>query len=79
MDGTMRSRAWAIYLVIGGALLAAFVFRASDPRRSPVQLIGPLRVHRDRCRREDEPPTPAAPWYLVATGQALFVAGDVIT
>ena len=75
----MRSRAWAIYLSIGGAVLTAFVFvhpirvgplfNVIGLSASVAMVIG-ARVHEPRQR---------LPWYLVATGQALFVAGDVIT
>jgi len=75
----MRSRAWAIYLSIGGALLTAFVF-VHPIRVGPlfnviglsasVAIVIGARMHEPRQR---------LPWYLVATGQALFVAGDVIT
>ncbi len=75
----MRSRGWAIYLVIGGAVLTAFVFVHSI-RVGPlfnviglsasVAIVVGARLHEPRQR---------LPWYLVAIGQALFVAGDVIT
>ena len=54
-DGTMRSRAWAIYLSIGGALLTAFVF-VHPIRVGPLfNVIGLSASDRDRDRREDEP------------------------
>ena len=75
----MRSRAWAIYLSIGGALLTAFVF-VHPIRVGPlfnviglsasVAIVVGARMNHPRQR---------LPWYLVAMGQALFVAGDVIT
>jgi PAS domain S-box-containing protein len=75
----MRSRAWALYLAIGGAALTAFVFVHSI-RVGPlfnviglsasVAIVVGARMHEPRQR---------LPWYLVAIGQALFVAGDVIT
>ena len=75
----MRSRAWALYLAIGGAVLTAFVFVHSI-RVGPlfnviglsasVAIVVGARMHEPRQR---------LPWYLVAIGQALFVAGDVIT
>ena len=75
----MRSRAWALYLAIGGAVLTAFVFVHSIRVGPLFNLIGlsasvaivvGARLHEPRQR---------LPWYLVAIGQALFVAGDVIT
>jgi PAS domain S-box-containing protein len=75
----MRSRVWAIYLSIGGALLTAFVFvhpirvgplfNAIGLSASLAIIVGARMNH----------PRQRLPWYLVATGQALFVAGDVIT
>ena len=75
----MKSRAWALYLAIGGAVLTAFVFVHSI-RVGPlfnviglsasVAIVIGARMHDPRQR---------LPWYLVAIGQALFVAGDVIT
>ncbi|MGH2595856.1 MAG: PAS domain-containing protein, partial [Actinomycetota bacterium] len=75
----MRTRAWALYLAIGGAVLTAFVFVHSI-RVGPlfnviglsasVAIVVGARIHEPRQR---------LPWYLVAIGQALFVAGDVIT
>jgi PAS domain S-box-containing protein len=75
----MKARVWALYLSIGGALLAAFVF--VHPIRvgplfniiglsAPIAMVVAARMHNPRQR---------LPWYLVAIGQALFVAGDVIT
>lgn len=75
----MKSRAWALYLAIGGAVLTAFVF-VHPIRVGPlfnviglsasVAIVVAARMHEPRQR---------LPWYLVAIGQALFVAGDVIT
>jgi PAS domain S-box-containing protein len=75
----MKARAWALYLSIGGAVLTAFVF--VHPIRvgplfnliglsAPIAMVVAARMHAPRQR---------LPWYLVAIGQALFVAGDVIT
>ncbi len=75
----MKARAWALYLSIGGAVLTAFVF--VHPIRvgpifnviglsAPIAILIAVRMHTPRQR---------LPWYLVAIGQALFVAGDVIT
>ncbi len=75
----MKARAWALYLSIGGAVLTAFVF--VHPIRvgplfnviglsAPIAIVIAARMHAPRQR---------LPWYLVAIGQALFVAGDVIT
>jgi PAS domain S-box-containing protein len=75
----MKARAWALYLSIGAAALTAFVF--VHPIRvgplfnviglsAPVAMVIAARMHAPRQR---------LPWYLVAIGQALFVAGDVIT
>lgn len=75
----MKARAWALYLSIGAAVLTAFVF--VHPIRvgplfnviglsAPIAMVVAARMHAPRQR---------LPWYLVAIGQALFVAGDVIT
>jgi len=75
----MKARAWALYLSIGGAVLTAFVF--VHPIRvgplfnviglsAPIAIVIAVRIHA---------PRQLLPWYLVAIGQALFVAGDVIT
>ena len=75
----MRFRAWHAYLLIGGLVLTAFVFVHSirvGPLfngiglSAPIAIVIAIRVHR---------PGQRLPWYLVAIGQSLFVAGDVIT
>ena len=54
--------------------------RPPDPRRPAVQRrsASPPRSRSSSERRMNHP-RQRLPWYLVATGQALFVAGDVIT
>ena len=75
----MRSRAWAIYLSIGGALLTAFVF-VHPIRVGPLfNVIGLSASVAILIGARMNEPRQRLPWYLVATGQALFVAGDVIT
>jgi PAS domain S-box-containing protein len=70
---------WVLYLLTGMAVLAAFLFapgfRAGPVFNAiafsaPVAILVALRWHR---------PEERLPWILVAVGQMLFVAGDVIT
>ena len=75
----MRRIGWLVYLSVGVALLAVFLF--VDGARvgplfnviaisAPVAIVVAVHVHR---------PDQRAAWYLIAIGQMLFVAGDVIT
>jgi PAS domain S-box-containing protein len=75
----MRRKSWLIYLIAGNLVLAAFLV-VPGMRAGPVfNIIGlsgaivilvALRLHRPEQR---------LPWFLVATGQILFVGGDIIT
>lgn len=75
----MKRRAWLLYLALGYGVLAGFAF-LPDMRQgwvfnlialsSPVAILAAVRLWRPELRW---------PWYLFAAGQALFVAGDVIT
>lgn len=72
-------RLWLVYLAVGAFALAAFLF-VPGVRMGPVfnaiglsgavVIVLAARMHR---------PTQRLPWFLVAVGQTLFVAGDVIT
>jgi PAS domain S-box-containing protein len=74
-----KKRAWYAYIAVGGVLLTAFVFVHSI-RVGPlfnvvglsaaVAMVVAVRMHH---------PGQRLPWYLLATGQVLFVGGDVIT
>lgn len=75
----MRSRAWALYLAIGGAVLTAFVFVHSIRVGPLFNLIGLSASVAILVGARMHEPHQRLPWYLVAIGQALFVAGDVIT
>jgi diguanylate cyclase (GGDEF)-like protein/PAS domain S-box-containing protein len=74
----MRRRAWLVYLSVGVAALAAYLFVPGLRQgwlfnlialSSPIAIVIAVR----RLRPED-----ATPWYLFALAQAFFVAGDVI-
>ncbi len=74
-----KSRVWLYYLLGGSAILGAFLFvswvRAGPvfnaiALSAPVAILLALRWHQ---------PDERLPWILVAIGQILFVAGDVIT
>jgi PAS domain S-box-containing protein len=75
----MRRFLWLIYLLIGLAMLATYLFvpgGRAGPLFNAVGLSGAVailigvRVHE---------PAQRLPWLLVAVGQTLFVGGDVIT
>lgn len=75
----IRRRSWLIYLVLGTLLLAGFLFVPGmrvGPLFNVIALSGAivilvaLRLHRPEQRLA---------WFLVAVGQTLFVAGDIIT
>jgi len=75
----MKRRAWLLYLAAGFATLAIWEFAPAlkigpvfnvIAFSSPVAIVVAVRLWKPEAR---------APWYLFALGQALFVAGDVIT
>lgn len=75
----MKRRAWLLYLVVGYGVLAGFALVPTMRQgwvfnliavSSPVAIVTAVRMWRPELR---------LPWYLFALGQALFVAGDVIT
>jgi hypothetical protein len=70
---------WAIYLAAGATLVLAYflvpalhasVFFNLVCLSSPIAILVGIRIHR---------PAKRLPWFLFATGQALFVAGDIVT
>ncbi len=73
----MRNRAWLLYPAV--ATVATAVYFASGHisylfniigLSSPVLIFVATRLHRPERR---------APWYLIALGQALFIAGDILS
>jgi diguanylate cyclase (GGDEF)-like protein/PAS domain S-box-containing protein len=75
----MKRRAWLAYSVGGVAVTFAFLFVPGlrlgplfnlIALSSPIAIVIAVRLWKPETR---------APWYLFALGQALFVAGDVIT
>jgi PAS domain S-box-containing protein len=75
----MKARAWALYLSISGAVLIAFVFIHPIRVGWLYNLIGLSAVVAIMIGARMNEPRQRLPWYLVAIGQALWVAGDVIT
>ncbi len=75
----MKARAWALYLSISGAVLVAFVFIHPIRVGWLYNLIGLSAVIAIMWGARMNEPQQRLPWYLVAIGQALWVAGDVIT
>ena len=73
---TVRNKAWFLYPMRAAvAPLAYFLYHHSWLYNaigisSPIVILLAVRMHRPEQR---------APWYLFAIGQALFIAGDVIT
>ncbi|HEY7207248.1 MAG TPA: EAL domain-containing protein [Gaiellaceae bacterium] len=80
LTGPWRTRVWLWYLLVGGALTAAYVFfpplEGNGPLINGLGLSGwvaiavGLRMHRPRAK---------APWRLFVVGQFLFWAGDLYT
>jgi len=72
-------RVWLIYLLVGTAVLGAFLFVPGmrvGPLFNAIAFSAPLAILIAlRWHRPDE----RLPWILVAAGQTLFVVGDVIT
>jgi diguanylate cyclase (GGDEF)-like protein/PAS domain S-box-containing protein len=75
----VKRRAWLLYLLCGFALLGVWEFVPGAKigplfnaiaLSSPIAIVIAVRMWK---------PAHRAPWYLFALGQALFVAGDVIT
>ena len=73
---TVSNRAWYIYAGLGALATVlyytvahySYVYNAIVAS-SPLMIVTAVQVRRPRHR---------APWYLLALGQALFVAGDVV-
>jgi PAS domain-containing protein len=69
-------RSWAIYLAAGAALTISYVFLHENVLFNIVGLTSPIAIligiHKHR-------PAQKLPWLLFAAGQALFVAGDILT
>ncbi|MEA2609596.1 MAG: hypothetical protein QOJ75_1839 [Chloroflexota bacterium] len=70
---------WAIYLAGGTALALAYFLMPLLHQSvvynlvclsSPIAIVVGIRIHR---------PAQRLPWFLFAAGQALFVAGDIVT
>ncbi|HEY7478510.1 MAG TPA: diguanylate cyclase, partial [Actinomycetota bacterium] len=75
----MRRRAWLVYLVLGSAATAVFLFvpgARSGALFNAIGLSSPIVIALSLRRRE---PGNRLPWILIAAGQTLFVLGDVIT
>ena len=74
-----KSRIWLVYLLVGCAVLGAFLFMPgarAGPVFNAIALSAPVAIAVAlRWHRPDE----RLPWVLVAIGQTLFVGGDVIT
>ena len=73
----MKSRAWFIYPVLAVAATAVYYVVGQNSLlfnlvglASPVLIIVAVRMHR---------PENPWPWYLIAIGQFLFIAGDVVS
>jgi signal transduction histidine kinase len=73
-------RAWGAYLVLGGAAIAAYFGLGSSPLTQNVvyDAIGLSAVAAIVIGIRLQQPRAAGAWYLIAAGQLLFVAGDVI-
>ncbi|MEX2250838.1 MAG: PAS domain-containing sensor histidine kinase [Acidimicrobiia bacterium] len=75
----MARRSWLMYLVVGTAVLAAFLV-VPGLRLGPLfNLIGLSGAVVIVTVMRKHGPGDRWPWLLVAIGQVLFVAGDVIT
>jgi diguanylate cyclase (GGDEF)-like protein/PAS domain S-box-containing protein len=75
----MKRRAWLLYLALGVGTLLSYLFAPGFRQgwlfnliavSSPIAILVAVRLWK---------PAVKWPWYLFALGQALFVAGDVIT
>jgi hypothetical protein len=75
----VRSRAWWVYLLLLAPVVGLYLFGPALVNSGPVfnaigfsgvvAIIVGVRLHRPRA---------ALAWYLFATGQALFIGGDVL-
>ncbi|MFB3737624.1 MAG: putative bifunctional diguanylate cyclase/phosphodiesterase [Candidatus Velamenicoccus archaeovorus] len=75
----MKQRAWLVYLVVGGAVLALWELVPGlkvGPLFNLIALSSPVAI---LIAARLWKPEPRTPWLLFALGQTLFVAGDVIT
>jgi signal transduction histidine kinase len=73
-------RAWGAYLVLGGAAVAAYFGLGLTPLAQNVlyDAIGLSAVVAIVAGILIQRPRAAGAWYLIAAGQLLFVAGDVV-
>jgi diguanylate cyclase (GGDEF)-like protein/PAS domain S-box-containing protein len=75
----MRQRAWWLYAVGGAVMTAAYLFVPGwqvGPLFNVIAISSPIAI---LIAVRLWTPDARWPWYLFALGQALFVAGDVIT
>ncbi|MGZ8614364.1 MAG: putative bifunctional diguanylate cyclase/phosphodiesterase [Actinomycetota bacterium] len=76
-NAQVKSRAWIAYLVAAVAATVAYYALGHNSYlfnliglSSPVLILLAVRLHRPERR---------APWFLIAAGQFLFIAGDVVS
>lgn len=74
------SRAWGAYLLLGGAAIAAYFGLGLAPLAQNVlyDAIGLSAVAAIVIGIRLQRPRAAGAWYLIAAGQLLFVAGDIV-
>jgi diguanylate cyclase (GGDEF)-like protein/PAS domain S-box-containing protein len=76
-NAEVRNRAWILYPVVAVAATAAFYLLGHNSYlfnliglSSPVLILVAVRLHKPERR---------APWFTIAAGQFLFIAGDVVS
>ena len=75
----MKRRAWIWYLVVLETALLAYLLAPGFRQGWLFNLIAVSSPIAILCAVRMWKPDTRTPWYLFALGQALFVAGDVIT
>lgn len=70
--------AWLIYLVLATAATGAYFLVAGQAKVHVYVLIGFSMLAAILVGIRRNRPNPALPWYVIAFGLSLFVAGDVV-
>jgi diguanylate cyclase len=75
----VKRHAWLAYALAAGLGAVVYLFGPGVVNIGPVyNVLGASAVVAILAGARMSPPGTRLPWYLVATGQALFVAGDVV-
>ena len=77
-EPNMNSRAWLVYLLLGVLATGAYFLLSGAAKDTLYNLVGASSVIAILVGVRSYRPKPALPWYVLASGLALFVTADVI-